>query len=136
MAVNPSCVRDLLLYLEQKLAPSSSGDLPRHYPKLRFLVADPPFSNYALEDVYASAQYIVSKGFVEINAREPKYIPYIDPKRYTFHSITAKGQDYLLAVKDDTLWNKFAKRFGNVFDATIPQLISAAAEFGVKLLLG
>ena len=70
MAVNPSCVRDLLLYLEQKTCPLPPGFAPS-LSEAALLVADPPFSNYALEDVYASAQYIVSKGFVEINAREP-----------------------------------------------------------------
>lgn len=136
MAVNQDCIRDLLLHLDQRLAPSPAGKLPRHYPKLRFLIADPPFCNYEPEDVYASAQYMVIKGLVEINARDPKFVPHISPNRYVFHLVTATGRDYLAAIKDDTLWSKFAKRFSNVFEATIPQLISTAAEFGVKLLLG
>lgn len=133
--MDQNCVRALLLYLSNRLAPTPSGKLPRPV-KLRHVCSEAPLNMYAPEDIYAAAQYIVSKGFATISALDPKHIPRIAPRQYVFLSLTAKGMDYLRIVEDDTLWNKIKTRFSNVFDAAIPELVAVAAELGIKLFLG
>ena len=135
MPVNQDCVRDLLLFADQALTVGASGKRPRPV-KLRHSLSLAPLDHYPSDEVYAAAQYLVARSFVTISALDPKNIPSIAPHAYVFLSVTPKGQDYLSAVRDGTLWKKLCHRFGRVFDATLPELISAAAEFGVKLLLG
>lgn len=135
MSLDPECVRTLLLFLDQQLAPTSAGKRPKPV-KLKHKVEEPPLSTYSPDAVYAAAQYIVGKKFAQIAVQDPKNISHLAPRHYVFTSLTAKGSDFLSALRDDTIWKKLTSRLGNVFEATLPQLLSAAAELGLKLFPG
>lgn len=132
--MDQNCTRDILLFLSSRLAPTSSGKRPRPV-KLRHVLSEEPLNKYAPEDVYSAAQYIVSKGLADISAIDPKSIPRIAPRQYVFLSLTSKGTDYLRVIEDDNLWSKIKEHCSNVFDATVPELLGIAAQFGVNLFL-
>ena len=132
--MDQNCVRDLLLYLSEQLAPTPTGKLPKPL-KLKHHIDTPALSAYAPEIIYDSAQYVVKKGFADIAALDPKNIPRIAPRQYVFLSLSAKGVDYLRVIKDNTLWSKLKGRLSNVFEETVPNLIALAAQLGASHLL-
>lgn len=133
--LNQECVRVLLLYLDQQLVPRSTGRRPKPI-KLKHAVSQSPLSGYPSADIFAAAEYIVGKGFAQIAAKELKDIPHIAPRHYVFTSLTPKGSDFLMTLRDDTVWQKMSDRLGNVFEATMPQLLATAADLGLKLFSG
>lgn len=129
--INQDCTRSLLMYLDDQLRIPASGKHPKPVKLKKALSDDSPRENplrdYPKEDVYASARFLVEKRFVEIVAIDPNRVLDIAPRAYVFRSVTAKGSEYLEKIKSPKAWSFLKKRFGNVFEATLPQLIASLA---------
>lgn len=134
MSIDPKCVRALLLLLDERLAPTSSGKLPKPV-KLKLVALDPP-NGFAAEDVYAAGRYIFQKGFADLAVAPYVNVSRLDPRRYHFCSITAKGMDYLSVTRSEKLCDALIERFGNIFETAAGELVATAAKIGLQSLIG
>ena len=132
MSVDPKCVRALLILLDKQLAPKG-GRLPKPV-KLKLIAADPP-KGFTSDDIYAAGLYIRQKGLADI-AFAPCVNPArLDPRRYHFCAITAKGADYLSVTRSCELFDSLLSRFGNIFETATAELVAAAAKMGLQHLI-
>ncbi len=121
--LNQDCARDLLKAIDTGLTSSHKRGW-----KLRFHLQDPELAPYMREEILVAAKYLYERSFFMLSHSDSA------PHYYCVKDLTAKGHDYLLAIKNDAVWKKLCRRFGRVFDATLPELFAAAASCGADLL--
>lgn len=116
MKRDPELLRDILLAAEQNPAGQklSLGSLK----KLR--------SN--IHELAEHVQLVIDSGFIDgvVHMHKPPVSPNIVIRR-----LTAKGHDFLQAVRDDTVWQKVKK---NVMRPAASWTISMALEYAKDLI--
>lgn len=129
--VNNDCIRELLLFLDERLKPDEKGR-KRKNVVLKKVVNDPVFSPYPKEDIYEAAKYIVEKGYVSVTKETKSNAP----RWFSFTEVTAKGKDILPFLSSSSVWEKIRKALGNVFELSIHELTTAAINLGIGHLIG
>ena len=124
--MNADYVRTLLLYIDGHLEYKSSGRArPIH---LKRCLDDSVLEDIPRGEILIAAQYLVERKLVTVAVEN------VAPRAYVFTGISAEGRDFIAAIKDDTLWHKLAKLFGNVFSQSAQTVIDAVVGFGLKKL--
>lgn len=118
--INHDCVRDLMLWLEDNQSMTSKGKtnyikMKRVYPLL--------CEKYTMDDLHTAAAYIFEKKLVtsdsDITGKTPHW--------YVFAGFTTMGQDYLRAVRDNTIWAKIKSLLAPLREPTLGAIMQAAA---------
>lgn len=100
--LNENCINDIMLYLESNLTRKPSGKF--RGIKSRIIMENLP-NEYSLDDFYTSLSYLVEiKLLTRTNPQTDASV-----RAYKINGITAKGQDYLNLIHDDTLFHKARK---------------------------
>lgn len=99
MELNPQCIKDILLILEQRLEPDRFGRTPILFPEK--LLGQPPLDNYP-DNVL---MYHIQKMF-ECNLLIPKKT-YINSGIDMITDISPSGHQLLKQLKDETSFKKF-----------------------------
>lgn len=100
--LNENCINDIMLYLESNLTRKPSGKF--RGIKSRIIMENLP-NEYSLDDFYTSLSYLVEiKLLTRTNPQTDASV-----RAYKINGITAKGQDYLNLIHDDTLFHKVRK---------------------------
>jgi hypothetical protein len=92
------CVRDMLLFLESSQRYKAKGQIIR----VRMRSVYSHLDSYSYEDRYEAAKFLGEKGLVQYEGG----IKDKAPSQYWCIGITAKGHDFIQAVKSDTIWKK------------------------------
>lgn len=132
--VDQDCVRVLLLYLDRQLSPDPNRKRIKPV-SLKTAVSQSPLDGYPAEEIYKAAQYIVTKEYALVAARDKRLIPHIHPQKYQFTALTSKGLDLVPALSDDSVWPVLKTRLGHVFEVSFSQLLAVGAEIGFNSLL-
>lgn len=132
--VDQDCVRVLLLYLDRQLSPDPNRKRIKPV-SLNAAVSQSPLDGYPVEEIFKAAQYIVTKEYALVSAKDKRLIPHIHPKKYQFTALTSKGLDLIPVLSDDSGWLALKTRLGQVFEVSLSQLLAIGAEIGLNSLL-
>lgn len=122
MVLNHDCARDLILWIEKNQTAKSNGVLEKI--KMKSVYTAPELSKYTREDMDAAARYLVDGNALRLAQDQRPNAP----KWFVFSGITATGYDYITAVRNDTVWKKVKAALGPAVQASIPAVISIAAQ--------
>jgi hypothetical protein len=123
MQLNFECVRSLILHIE-KIQKFKANGLPKPI-HLKHIYNDDEISRFSPEDINYAAYYLVEKGLILLsNASNPMPAP----KLYVFGNISAKGCDYIAAIKDKKIWDKIKEKIGTTALASVPIVIEMATK--------
>lgn len=107
MRLNPDCVRDILLYIEE------NEDSVFH--------AEDPFLGYDFKTFSYHAKQCNVAGLLQ------GYNEYIDGSIY-IEDLSPLGHQFLAKTRDNTKWQKFLKMSGEVVLSTITGIVSSVLE--------
>lgn len=124
------CARVILLLLDHHFFSSSKQAKPVRMEALYNAVE---LSVYTQADIQRASQFLVDHDFVQIAAKDPKFISYINPGKYRFLCVTGKGRDYARLLEDNSGWKKCRKTLGNVFASSLKDI---AAAVGASVISG
>lgn len=114
MELNPACIKDILLVLEQKLEPDCYGQVPIILPEQ--LLGQPPLDNYPNNVL----MYHIRKMF-ECGLLIPKKA-YINSGIDSITDISSTGHQLIKQLKDETTFKKFVdclSKSGNIISALL-----------------
>ncbi|MFR7986852.1 DUF2513 domain-containing protein [Anaerotignum lactatifermentans] len=103
--LNENCINDIMLYLESNLTRKPSGKF--RGIKSKIIMENLP-NEYSLDDFYTSLSYLVE---IKLLTRTNPQHTDASVRAYKINGITAKGQDYLNLIHDDTQFHKVRKSF-------------------------
>lgn len=124
MKLNPDCIRDVLLYLEENLTISN-----RVFNPITLSTLQNSLSKYSKEDVFYSVYNLRQIGFIEgrFNDVSNMKMQFCD-----IENITYAGHQFLATVKPETIWNKTKSVVSKVGVHTLAFIEGVAHDMAVE----
>lgn len=122
MKLNPDCIRDILLTVEEKTAYMKRLSIPTNIPSniLRLQKYNPNELNYHIQQCI-NFNYIISKGaFGGV---------------FNIDDLTFSGHNFLADIRKDTNWNKTKEIAGNIGSYSLDILSNIAKNVVTALVL-
>lgn len=124
MKLNPDCIRDVLLYLEENLKISEREFLP-----ITLYTLEEELTKYSKEDIFYSVYNLRQIRFIEgtfVDTTSEKM------QQCRIENITYAGHQFLATVKPETIWNKTKSVVSKVGVHTLAFIESVAHDMAVE----
>lgn len=118
MKLNPECVRDILLALNNVMKPDEFGNVRPAYAEV--LLEDPSLSCYEQSEIF----YTVKNLFDEELLKQGKH--YTSEKLPLIADVTQKGYQFLAATTPPTVWDKVKEAAKAGLAITITTMLETA----------
>lgn len=124
MKLNPDCIRDVLLYLEENLKISEREFLP-----ITLVTLEEELTQYPKEDVFYSVYNLRQIGFIEGTFKDT----ITGKMQYcNIENITYAGHQFLATVKSETIWRKTKSVVSKVGVHTLGFIEGVAHDMAVE----
>jgi hypothetical protein len=117
--LNQECVRDLLLYLEEKLQYNS-----------RIIINDLKLKSYSKDDLMYTADKLTEAQYINTIANWNMSSSHI----IAVESITYQGHQYIDSIRDDNIWKEAKSKFSKLASVSLPVIQELATSIAKSKL--
>lgn len=114
MRLNPDCVRDILLIVEQLATPTNRPLFPKEWPANQF-------EKYGPETILYHINYCQEAELLSVQKR------YMGGEML-IKDLTPKGHEFLSNIRKDTNWNKTKELAEKIGSTSLQVLVSVASQ--------
>ena len=120
MKLNPECIRDVLLYLEENIRYICPKHALIKRNKINMYKIAKALSDYSEEDVIYSIEKLYELKYIQIMDEQRDNQKYI--VQCNVHSITAAGHEFLETVRPKSVWEETKVRLKKIGIMSLPAL--------------
>lgn len=117
MKLNPDCVRDILIYIEDTTGPNNNC-ISMERIEVNLSSYDPVILRYHVKML--SKRNLIEK------------VCYADNKPIIVSQLTPQGQDYTEIIRDTSIWKRVKTKLSGAIEITIPILLETAMNSIIK----
>ena len=114
MKLNPNCIRDLMLFFEEKTyVMNSNGSGGRfHSISPELFCKMEPLNKYGMDEILYHIIQLSESGYIVTDFNFNLEAPASCFNLSSIHYITPKGHEFIASIKEDTRWGKIQKVLG------------------------